>query len=315
MRRGVRLGAPLFPAAAALGASFGVLARTAHLDALAAVVMSATTFAGSAQVAAVSVLGAGGGVLAAVFAALLLNVRYAPIGITVAHAFRGGLLQRLVESQLVVDESWALSGGGGSRFDRRVLLGVGVTLYVAWVGGTAVGALAGQAIGNPSKYRARRRICRTVHGIARRAAARPQSDRGRGSRGGDRGAADPVHTSGCPDHRRDRRGPPRLAASMSAGWAVVLAVGVGTVGLKAVGPVGVAGRRLPARVTELLSLVAPAILAALVVTETFAAGRSLVFDARIAGLLAGVAAVALRLPLWAIVVAGAIATAAVRLIT
>jgi len=152
MRRGVRLGAPLFPAAAALGASFGVLARTAHLDALAAVVMSATTFAGSAQVAAVSVLGAGGGVVAAVFAALLLNVRYAPIGITVAHAFRGGLLQRLVESQLVVDESWALSGGGGKRFDRRVLLGVGVTLYVAWVGGTAVGALAGQAIGDPSKF-------------------------------------------------------------------------------------------------------------------------------------------------------------------
>src|SRR6185437_10788736 len=87
--RGVRVAAPLFPAAAALGASFGVLARTAHLGALAAIVMSATTFAGSSQVAAVSVLGAGGSVAAAVAAALLLNARYAPIGITVAHAFRG----------------------------------------------------------------------------------------------------------------------------------------------------------------------------------------------------------------------------------
>jgi branched-subunit amino acid transport protein len=102
---------------------------------------------------------------------------------------------------------------------------------------------------------------------------------------------------------------------VSAGWAVVLAVGVGTLALKAVGPVGIAGRRLPSRVTDLLGLVAPAILAGLVVTETFAAGRSLVFDARIAGLLAGVGAVALRLPLWAIVVAGAVATAAVRLAT
>jgi branched-subunit amino acid transport protein len=101
---------------------------------------------------------------------------------------------------------------------------------------------------------------------------------------------------------------------VSAGWAVVLAVGVGTVGLKAVGPVGVAGRRLPSRVTDLLGLVAPAILAALVVTETFATGRSLVFDARIAGLVAGVFAVALRLPLWAVVVAGAVATATVRLV-
>ena len=56
MRRGARIAAPLVPAAAALGASFGVLARTAHLNAVAAIVMSATTFAGSAQFAAVSIL-------------------------------------------------------------------------------------------------------------------------------------------------------------------------------------------------------------------------------------------------------------------
>src|SRR5689334_14213844 len=147
MRRGARAGASLFPAALALGASFGVLARTANLDALAAIVMSATTFAGSAQVAAVSVLGAGGGVAAAVAAALLLNARYAPIGISVAQAFRGHVVKRFAESQLVVDESWALAGGGTSRFDRRVLLGVGVMLWFGWVGGTALGAVAGQAFG------------------------------------------------------------------------------------------------------------------------------------------------------------------------
>ena len=152
MRRGARLAAPLIPAAAALGASFGVLARTAHFDATAAVLMSATTFAGSAQVAAVSVLGAGGGVVAAVTAALLLNARYAPIGISVAHAFRGRIARRFAESQLVVDESWALAGGGTPRFDRPVLLGVGTTLWFAWVGGTAVGALLGQAIGDPSAF-------------------------------------------------------------------------------------------------------------------------------------------------------------------
>jgi 4-azaleucine resistance transporter AzlC len=152
VRRGARVAAPLFPAAAALGASFGVLARTAHMDALAAVVMSATTFAGSAQVATVSVLGAGGGVAAAVAAALLLNARYAPIGISVAQSFRGHVLKRFGQAQLVVDESWALAGGGTSRFDRRVLLGVGATLWFAWVGGTAAGALLGQAIGDTSAF-------------------------------------------------------------------------------------------------------------------------------------------------------------------
>jgi 4-azaleucine resistance transporter AzlC len=152
MRRGLRVAAPLLPAAFALGASFGVLARASHFGAAAAVVMSATTFAGSAQVASVSVLGASGGVAAAVVAALLLNVRYAPIGITVAQSFRGPIWRRLAEAQLVVDESWALAGGGTPRFDRRVMLGVGTGLWFAWVGGTAVGALLGGVVGDPSAF-------------------------------------------------------------------------------------------------------------------------------------------------------------------
>ena len=102
---------------------------------------------------------------------------------------------------------------------------------------------------------------------------------------------------------------------MSHAWAAVLVVGAGTVVLKSVGPVGVAHRRLPAGVDRLLELVAPAILAALVVTETFASGRSLVLDARLAGVAAGIVAVALRAPLWAVVVAGAAATALVRLVS
>jgi len=152
VRRGVHVAAPLVPAAVALGVSFGVLARASHWSAAAAVVMSATTFAGSAQVATVSVLGAGGGVAAAVVAALLLNARYAPIGITVAESFRGRFVRRLAEAQLVIDESWALSGGGTPTFDRGVLLGAGAALWVAWTGGTAAGALLGSVIGDPSSF-------------------------------------------------------------------------------------------------------------------------------------------------------------------
>jgi 4-azaleucine resistance transporter AzlC len=152
VRRGIHVAAPLVPAALALGVSFGVLARASHWSAAAAVVMSATTFAGSAQVATVSVLGGGGGVAAAVVAALLLNARYAPIGITVAESFRGPFLRRLTEAQMVVDESWALSGGGTPSFDKGVLLGVGVALWAAWTGGTALGALLGGVIGNPSSF-------------------------------------------------------------------------------------------------------------------------------------------------------------------
>ena len=92
----------------------------------------------------------------------------------------------------------------------------------------------------------------------------------------------------------------------------MLAVGAGTVVLKAVGPVGVSGRSVPPALERVLELIAPAILAALVVVETFASGRHVVVDARLAGAGAGLACVLARAPLWLVVLSGALATAAVR---
>jgi 4-azaleucine resistance transporter AzlC len=142
--------APIAVAAAAFGASFGILARAADFERLAAVVMSATTFAGSAQFAVVSTLDDGGGVAAAIVAAVLLNARYAPISVSVAPFFGGSRWRRLVESQLIVDESWVVSRRADGSFDRRILVGAGLVLYVAWVGSTVIGVLAGEAIGDPA---------------------------------------------------------------------------------------------------------------------------------------------------------------------
>jgi 4-azaleucine resistance transporter AzlC len=148
-RDGARAIAPIGVAALAFGVTFGVLAREAGMEALAALIMSATTFAGSAQFAAASILGAGGGVAAAVAAAALLNARYAPISLSVAPEFQGSPARRLVESQLIVDESWAISRRPDGRYDRRLLVGAGLVLYACWVGGTSVGAAAGEALGDP----------------------------------------------------------------------------------------------------------------------------------------------------------------------
>jgi 4-azaleucine resistance transporter AzlC len=131
------------------GVSFGLVARAAGMGVVAPLVMSATTFAGSAQFAVSSILTNGGSAVAAVAAAVLLNGRYAPISISVAPLFRGRRLRRLAESQLIVDESWALASRGGGRFERSILIGAGLLLYVSWVSGTAVGAVVGDALGDP----------------------------------------------------------------------------------------------------------------------------------------------------------------------
>jgi 4-azaleucine resistance transporter AzlC len=149
-RDGARRIAPIAVAAFAFALSFGVLARASGIGSVEAIVMSATTFAGSAQFAVASILGAAGGVASAIAAATLLNARYAPISVSVAPVFVGGRLRRLLESQLIVDESWAMSRRTDGRYDRRLLVGAGLVLYACWVGGTVIGALAGDALGDPA---------------------------------------------------------------------------------------------------------------------------------------------------------------------
>lgn len=151
-REGARAVAPIAVAAFTFGASFGVLARTAGIDALAATIMSGTTFAGSAQFAAISILSAGGTLVAAVVAAVLLNARYGPIGVSVAPSLDGPWWARLVKAQLVVDETWALSADGHGGHDPKIIVGAGVVLYVAWVAGTAIGVLFGDLIGDPARF-------------------------------------------------------------------------------------------------------------------------------------------------------------------
>ena len=150
IRDGVRAALPLAPSPILFGLSFGVLSDATGFGGAAAVVMSATTFSGAAQFASVSVLDAGGTVAAAILAAVFLNARYIAISMTVSSIFPGSRLRRLVESQAIVDESWAISGRSG-RFERPILVGAGLFFYVLWVASTALGTVLGGVLENPDE--------------------------------------------------------------------------------------------------------------------------------------------------------------------
>ena len=102
---------------------------------------------------------------------------------------------------------------------------------------------------------------------------------------------------------------------MSTVWTAVLVVGAATIALKATGPVLVGPRRLPPRLMALVTLLAPALLAALVVTQAVGGDRKIVFDERLPGLAAGIAAAFLRAPLFVVIVTAAATTAVVRALT
>jgi hypothetical protein len=95
-------------------------------------------------------------------------------------------------------------------------------------------------------------------------------------------------------------------------WLPVAAIGVGTIALKSVGPLLLGGRPIPAWASGVVDTLAPALLAALVVTQAVGGDRHLVFDARLLGVLAGAVALRLRAPLLVVLLAAAAVAAAAR---
>jgi predicted branched-subunit amino acid permease len=146
---GFRAVLPIAVVIAALGVLLGHAARMAGFSPLAAAVMSATTFAGGAQFAAIAVFGDGGSIAAAVGTAVAPNARYALMGATLlAPTARGGVANRLLVAHLTVDETWAVAHAGNVARGRERLIGAGIVLLVVHVASTALGAAMGTSLGN-----------------------------------------------------------------------------------------------------------------------------------------------------------------------
>jgi hypothetical protein len=98
-------------------------------------------------------------------------------------------------------------------------------------------------------------------------------------------------------------------------WVTIAALALATAGLKLAGPLSLGGRPLPAEALGVVELLASALLAALVVVETFGNGRSLVLDARVLGVAFAAVALRLRAPMIVVVLGAAAVTAIARLVS
>jgi branched-subunit amino acid transport protein len=101
---------------------------------------------------------------------------------------------------------------------------------------------------------------------------------------------------------------------MSPAWIVVLGVGAATMAFKAAGPVLLGRRALPPRLLSLVELLAPTMLAALVVTQAVGGDGAIVLDERLAGVAAAGVALALRAPLVVVMVVAAATAALIRVL-
>jgi predicted branched-subunit amino acid permease len=149
----VRDGIAIGVATGAYGISFGAIGVASGLDVWQTCALSLLVFTGASQFALVGVIGSGGNPLFGAVSGLLLGSRNTLYGLKVAPlvGFRG--IRRVVAAHLLIDESSAMTVTRTSREHARAgFLGTGISVFVLWNLATFVGALAGDALGDPRTY-------------------------------------------------------------------------------------------------------------------------------------------------------------------
>lgn len=142
-------------ATGAYGLSFGALATASGLTVTQACALSVLTFSGGSQFALIGVLGAGGNVASGSVSAILLGARNTLYGARLAAPLRLAGWRRLIGAHLVIDESTAVALGSEDRGERAARLGfwaTGVAVFALWNLATLIGAIAGNAIGDPRDF-------------------------------------------------------------------------------------------------------------------------------------------------------------------
>ncbi len=148
-----RVGASISVATGLYGISFGALGVASGLDVLQTMALSLLMFTGGSQFAFIGVVAGGGSGAAAAAAATLLGIRNAVYGMQLNAMFSPRGWRRFAAPQFTIDESTATAVGQDSQVEqRRGFWVAGLGVFVLWNVFTAVGAFAGNALGDPKQW-------------------------------------------------------------------------------------------------------------------------------------------------------------------
>ena len=133
------------------GISFGVVATAAGLPFEMACAMSLFVFTGATQFAVVGVLASGGSPIAAIGSGLLIGARHIGYGLALRKKIAGSTWRRLLAAQFLIDESTAMAvAQPDPQIADRAFWWAGLSVFVCWNAGTAIGAALGDALGDPT---------------------------------------------------------------------------------------------------------------------------------------------------------------------
>lgn len=139
-------------ATGAYGISFGAISVASGLSVLQTCALSLLVFTGASQFALIGVIAAGGAPMSGAATALMLGTRNTLYGLKLTGLLRLSGWRRILGAHLVIDESTAMSLKPRPSLARIGFFATGLSVFVLWNLATFIGALAGQAIGDPTRY-------------------------------------------------------------------------------------------------------------------------------------------------------------------
>ncbi|MGY4721115.1 AzlC family ABC transporter permease [Naumannella huperziae] len=149
----IRAGVSIAVATGVYGVSFGALGVAAGLDIAQTCALSLLMFTGGSQFALIGVLAGGGSPASALAAGTLLGVRNGVYAMQVNAALRPTGWRRFAAAHLTIDESTAtMLAQTDPAEQRRGFWTAGLGIYLLWNTSTLIGAVAGDALGDPRMW-------------------------------------------------------------------------------------------------------------------------------------------------------------------
>ena len=149
----IRDGIAVGLATGAYGIGFGAVSVASGLSVAQTCVLSLLMFTGASQFALVGVVAAGGAPLSGAATALLLGTRNTLYGLRMAPLLRWRGWRRAAAAHVLIDESTAMAVNRGTTEGARLgFTTTGLAVFVLWNSATAIGALAGEAVGDPRTF-------------------------------------------------------------------------------------------------------------------------------------------------------------------
>ncbi|PKH44147.1 4-azaleucine resistance probable transporter AzlC [Nocardioides alpinus] len=149
----IRDGLAVGVATGAYGIGFGAVAVSSGLSVAQTCVLSLLMFTGASQFALAGVVAAGGAPMSGAATALLLGTRNTLYGLRMAPLLQWRGWRRVGAAHVLIDESTAMAVNRGTTEGARLgFLTTGLSVFVLWNLATAIGAVAGEAVGDPRTY-------------------------------------------------------------------------------------------------------------------------------------------------------------------